>query len=57
MNETRVMWWGASMYGGYYAEALVEGQRMSFHTEKLNELRKEVGEYGMKLEKWKRFDN
>lgn len=49
--------WGLSMYGGYYAEIIDGGYIKGYHTEKLYELKRQMNELGLTLEKIKRFDN
>ena len=49
--------WGLSMYGGYYAEVINGSRVEGYHTDKLNELREQMKELGLTLDKIKRFDN
>lgn len=54
---TRLMDWGQSMYGGYYATIVKEEKVIGLHAEKLNELREELRTHGLKAETSKRRDN
>lgn len=57
MEETRVLEWGQSMYGGWYANLLVNGKVTGIHSEKLKELRTMLAELGLKAENSRRWDN
>lgn len=58
MKEFRLMDWGFSMYGGYYATLIKDFRPIGLHADKLKDLRKQLAEYGIdKLETWKRRDN
>ncbi len=57
MNETRTSYWGESMYGGYYADAYIEGKHVCFHADKLKDLKAQLQEHGLKLNKELRWDN
>lgn len=58
-NDNRVMYYGLSMYGGWYAELLVNDSRVYLHENTLNELRKSCETYGVKIERTltPRWDN
>lgn len=58
---TRLMDWGASMYGGYYATVVKEesnrDQIIGLHDKKLKGLKAQLAEYGLKVLVNKRRDN
>lgn len=60
--NVRLMDWGSSMYGGYYASIIVSEENydniVGLHQKKLKDLKKELETYGLnKLESYKRRDN
>lgn len=54
---TRLMDWGSSMYGGYYATIIVDEKYIGLHADKLKELKTQLAEYGLKIIANKRRDN
>lgn len=58
-RDDRLMDWGESMYGGYYATLIIDGKVVGLHAETQRELRNQITSYGVcsKLEKNKRRDN
>lgn len=59
MTQNRASYWGLSMYGGYYADAYVNGEHCTVHADKLKELKEKLVELGIntKLHKDLRWDN
>lgn len=55
-NNYRLLDWGKSMYGGYFAN-LYNGEMLGIHTDTLKELRAELAKYGFKATPTKRYDN
>lgn len=53
----RLLDWGKSMYGGYYAQFMLHGRLEYRCADKLAELRFIMSEYGIKLQNCRRFDN
>lgn len=54
---TRLMNWGFSMYGGYYATVIENEKVIGLHADKLKELKAQLAEYGLKTIADKRRDN
>ena len=54
---TRLMDWGLSMYGGYYATVIKDEKVIGLHDEKLTGLRKQLAGYELKATANKRRDN
>ena len=57
MKKATLLDWGKSMYGGYYANILVNGKIEGIGEDKLADLRKRLAEYGLKAEASRRWDN
>ena len=55
--ENKLMFWGFSMYGGYYAEVIINGKYTGIHTDTYKELKNKLEQCGMKPTKEKRMDN
>lgn len=53
----KLMDWGFSMYGGYYATVIKDEKVIGLHDEKLSGLRKQLAAYGLKAVASKRRDN
>ena len=60
----RLVDWGRSMYGGWYANILDEGTREAWtsnyfyiHADTYRELREQLAGYGLKATRVNRFDN
>lgn len=54
------IWWGLSMYGGYYAQIVdIDNKIHAFHAEKLRELKAQIAELdkSIKLDRAHRYDN
>lgn len=55
------MYYGKSMYGGYYAEFIInDNERITLHAEKLKELKHKITEYDSLFTSFKvfaRWDN
>lgn len=57
-KELQLIDWGASMYGGYFANFFYDGEYTGEHGRTLKELREKLKEYGIdKLPRWQRRDN
>ena len=57
-TDDRLLYWGKSMYGGYYAEMLVNGEIIGLHRPTIKELEYMVFSlYGFTLTRNYRFDN
>ncbi len=58
---TRLMDWGTSMYGGYYATVIesVDGKDnvIGIHADKLKELKEQLAKYNLKADANRRYDN
>lgn len=58
----RLVDWGKSMYGGYYANVIEDGEFMVrgmvyLYAHKYTELCEKLAAYGLKAERAKRYDN
>ena len=55
----RLIWWGSSMYGGYYADIVKDGKYTGIHADTQKEFKKQLAENHIdpKLPKEKRLDN
>ena len=57
-KEIQLLDWGASMYGGYFANFFYDSEYTGEHGRTLKELRGKLKEYGIdKLPRWQRRDN
>ena len=57
-KEIQLLDWGASMYGGYFANIFYDGEYTGEHGRTLKELREKLKKYGIdKLPRWQRRDN
>lgn len=59
-NTNRVMQYGLSMYGGWYADIVVDGKVKHLHEERLKDITQLCYTYGITITSWKnipRFDN
>lgn len=59
MNNNRLMWWGESMYGGYYADIIVDEEHICLHAETQQGIREQLVAYGLPgtLKRELRWDN
>lgn len=57
MTQNRSSYWGLSMYGGYYADVYVNDEHRCLHADKLRELKAQLAELGLELDKELRWDN